>query len=461
MTNPPPGVGPGPADDGTTQPEAHNAGPESRRGFSRRRLLTGGALVGGGLVAGAAVGAGVTAAVSGSTDSDAQTEPFWGEHQSGIVTDTQRNVVLASFDLNTTSRDDVSALLKAWTELGANLAAGQSTKIPAFTGSSTDAYADTTGSVSVDDSLEAWQLGPQRLTLTVGFGPGLFERDGHDRFGLATRRPAPLVDLPRFPGDELDAGQSGGDLFLQSCADDRQVAFHAIRSIARIAPDVATLRWTQVGFSPSNTGGTPRNLMGFKDGTINSNLHPPADQGATVWANSTSPGWMQGGSYLVYRRIRITLEHWDRLSLPLQEQVIGRHKVNGAPIGASDEFDALDLTAKASDGTPAIPMTAHVRLAAPETNNGAVILRRAFSYDNGTTPFIERWPPWRQALEYDSGLLFLAYQQDPRAAFIPINQRLSINDALNQFTTHTATGIYAIPPGARAPGDWIGRELFS
>src|SRR3984957_14608040 len=151
---------------------------------------------------------------------------------------------------------------------------------------------------------------------------------------------------------------------------------------------------------------------------------------------------MARGSYLVYRRIRITLEHWDRLAAPTQEQVVGRTKVGGAPLGAIGEFDPLDLDAKDAHGNPVIPMTAHVRLAAPATNNGAVILRRAFSYNNGTTPFVERWPPWRQALEYDAGLLFLGYQKDPRTAFVPMFTKMALSDALNQFTTHTASAVF-------------------
>ncbi len=238
------------------------------------------------------------------------------------------------------------------------------------------------------------------------------------------------------------------------------MAFHAVRSIARIAPDVATLRWTQLGFSPDNQGGTPRNLMGFKDGTVNSNAHPPTDPDTVLWAGSEGPGWMQGGSYAVYRRIRITLEHWDRLAPNLQEQVIGRQKLNGALLGGTDEFAPMDLEQRDADGDLVIASDAHVRLAAPASNNGAVIVRRGFSYNNGTTPFVERWPPWRQALEYDAGLLFLGYQKDPRAAFVPVFGKMAEADALNQFTTHTASAVFAIPPGASGPGDWIGRTLL-
>ena len=453
-------------------------GRPSRRALLRGGLLTGAGVAGAGIVA---AGGGFAGYAVADTDTQNATEPFYGAHQSGILTDTQRQVVLAAFDLTTSDKNDLVTLLKDWTSLAASLTAGASVTVPIYDppgSSGANAYADATGGSTTDDSLEAYQLGANRLTLTIGFGRSLFTGTGTsgtgtsgtgtgtgttqtDRFGIASQLPPALIDLPHFSGDELTAADSGGDLFLQACADDPQVAFHAIRSLARVAPDVATLRWTQVGFSPDNTGGTPRNLMGFKDGTMNSNVHPPSDLDATVWAGAEGPDWMRGGSYLVYRRIRITLEHWDRIAPGQQAQVIGRQKLNGAPLGASGEFSPLDLDAKNADGTYVIPATAHVRLAAPQANGGAVILRRAFSYNNGTTPFTERWPPWRQALEYDAGLLFLAYQKDPRRAFVPIFTRLSESDALNQFTTHTASAVFAVPPAASGPGDWVGRALLS
>jgi deferrochelatase/peroxidase EfeB len=428
-------------------------------------LLRGGLLTGAGVVGGGLAGGFAGHAIAGSgAEGAGQAEPFWGTHQAGILTGTQRQTVLAAFDLTTSDRSDLVTLLKDWTALAAELTAGQSVTVPIYTppgGGGADAYADTTGGSTTDDSFEAYGLGPNRLTLTVGFGRSLFVTSGgKDRFGISGQLPPALISLPHFAGDELTAADSDGDLFLQACADDPQVAFHAVRSIARIAPDVATLRWTQVGFSPDNAGGTPRNLMGFKDGTMNSNVHPPANLAATVWAGPEGPAWTHGGSYLVYRRIRITLEHWDRLPASQQQQVIGRQKLNGAPLGQPGEFSPLDLNQRDPQGSPVIPADAHVRLAAPQTNNGAVILRRAFSYNNGTTPFTERWPPWRQALEYDAGLLFLAYQKDPRRAFLPIFTRLAETDALNQFTTHTASAVFAVPPGASGPGDWVGRTLL-
>lgn len=430
-----------------------------RSRVSRRSVLRGGLLVGAG-----AVGGGLIGGIAGHGGaSPATTESFRGVHQGGIVTATQQHAVLAAFDVTSTARGDVVALLKAWTELGAALVAGQSVTVPIYASSSSaNAYADATAASTTDDSLEAYGLGSARLTVTFGLGRSLFiKADGTDRFGVADKLPAALIALPHFAGDELTATDSDGDLYVQACADNPQVAFHAVRSIARIAPDVASLRWTQLGFSPGNEAGTPRNLMGFKDGTVNSNGHPPADVDGTVWVGGEGPAWMAGGSYVVYRRIRITLEHWDRIAPSLQEQVIGRTKLTGAPLGGSNEFSALDLDARDAQGNLVIPATAHVRLAAPASNNGAVILRRAFSYNNGTTPFVERWPPWRQALEYDAGLLFLGYQRDPRTAFLPVFSQMAESDALNQFTTHTGSAVFAVPPGSTGPGQWIGQALFS
>ena len=179
-----------------------------------------------------------------------------------------------------------------------------------------------------------------------------------------------------------------------------------------------------------------------------------------VWAGAEGPAWMQGGTYTVVRRIRITLEHWDRMELGFQEQVVGRHKTSGAPIGRAHEFDPVDLDAADKDGNPLIPENSHVRLSSAASNNGAQILRRAYSYNDSTNFYIERWPPWRQETEYDAGLLFIAHQRDPRTGFIPINEKLAKLDMMNQFTTHVGSAIFACPPGARS-GSFIAPSTMS
>ncbi len=280
---------------------------------------------------------------------------------------------------------------------------------------------------------------------------------------MAKQRPEALAELPRFNGDQLIEGQTGGDLSVQACADDPQVAFHAVRQLTALAYGAAQLRWAQAGFCGGfSAGQTPRNLMGFKDGTQNPVMRPAAgvtDPAAMLWVGDEGPGWLRGGSYVVVRRIRISLEHWDRTEVDFQEQVIGRQKDLGAPLGGKGEFDPLDLEATDKDGNPVIPDDAHVRLANAASNGGAQILRRGYAYNNGVNFTAERWPPWRQGMMWDAGLLFIAYQRDPRAGFIKIFEPMSKLDALNQFSTHVGSGLFACPGGV-GKGEFVGQGLF-
>ena len=278
------------------------------------------------------------------------------------------------------------------------------------------------------DTGEAHGLAAAHLTLTIGFGPSLF-----DKLGLADRRPAALQELPRFPGDALDPARSGGDLVIQACADDPQVAVHAVRNLARVAFGTASVRWSQLGFgrtsSTSTTQATPRNLFGFKDGTNNVKAEDIAAVEQHVWARSGDG--MDGGSYLVARRIRMRIEPWDRSVLGEQERVIGRSKGTGAPLGSTDEFDPVDLASTAID------RDAHVRLASAEALGGIRILRRGYNFTDGTDGFGH----------LDAGLFFVAFCADPGAQFVPMQQALARHDALNEYISHVASGVYACPPG--------------
>ncbi len=296
------------------------------------------------------------------------------------------------------------------------------------------------------DSGDALGLSPSRLTVTFGFGAGLFVKDGKDRYGLSSERPAALVDMPRFNGDQMIEGRTGGDLSIQACADDPQVAFHAVRQLARIAEGIAFIRWAQSGFLPNfGDKNTPRNLMGFKDGTSALATASPEAMKETLWAGDEGPQWMRGGSYAVVRRIRIALEHWDRMDLSFQEATIGRKKYSGAPLTGKAESDPLDLNAVDADGNPVIPPTAHVRVGTAAENDGALIHRRSYSYNDGVNFIAERWPPWHQGIEYDAGLFFVCYQRDPRTGFIKIFEKMSKLDAMNQFTTHVGSGTLRMP----------------
>ena len=374
---------------------------------------------------------------------------FYGPHQAGIITPVQDRLHFAAFDLTTSSRDDVVDLLTRWTAAAAQMTRGQDV----------GEFGAMDGPIVAppQDTGEAYGLPPARLTITFGFGPGLFEdAEGNDRYGLADRRPAALRTLPHFAADNLDPHRSGGDLCVQACSDDPQVAVHAVRNLARIAFGTAAVRWSQLGFgrtsSTSDAQETPRNLFGFKDGTNNVKVEHEDLVNEFVWVD---PGadrageWLAGGSYLVARRIKMQIETWDRTPLGEQEMIIGRDKKAGAPLSGGDEFAVPDFEMVGALDQPIIAANAHVRLAHPDQNGGSHILRRGYNFTDGTTD--------RGTL--DAGLFFIAYTSDPDLHFIPLQSNLAANDSLNEYIQHTGSALFAVPPGV-ADGDYIGSALF-
>ncbi|MCZ4608012.1 iron uptake transporter deferrochelatase/peroxidase subunit [Streptomyces sp. Lzd4kr] len=402
---------------------------------SRRSLIGWG---GAGLALGAVAAGGAVAMTRTGDDADpaaAETGaaiPFHGERQAGIATPVQDRLHFAAFDVKTEDRAEFVQMLKDWTAAARRMAAGQAVGEGAY-GGLAEAPPDDTG--------EALGLKPSRLTLTIGFGPSLFEK-----FDLAGQRPEALVELPHFSGDNLDRNRSGGDLCVQACADDPQVAVHAIRNLARIGFGKVVIKWSQLGFGKTSSTTpeeqTPRNLMGFKDGTRNIAGTETDRLKKFVWVGEKDgPEWMAGGSYLVARRIRMHIETWDRTSLQEQEDIIGRDKGEGAPVGKAKERDEPFLKAMKPD--------AHVRLAHPAANDGATILRRGYSFTDGTDGLGR----------LDAGLFFLAYQRDPRTGFIRIQRNLAI-DSLNEYIQHVGSALFAVPPGVRGKDDWWGSTLF-
>ena len=433
----------------TSAPDA-TAAESSGRGLSRRKLF------GAAGVTAAVVGAASAGALAGraSASSTAPAElhgpvPFRGDRQAGIVTAAQDRMHFCSFDVTTEDRSEVVAMLQEWTKMAERMTQGE------------EAFAD--GAVGLNpyappsDTGEALGLPASQLTLTIGFGPSFFTKDGKDRFGLAGQRPEALIDLPKFPNETMDPGRSHGDICVQACANDPQVAVHAIRNLARVAFGTAAVRYSQLGFgrtsSTTRDQATPRNLFGFKDGTANLKAEDTGALDQHVWVtDGDGPAWMTGGTYLVTRRIRMRIENWDRTTLMEQERVIGRLKGSGAPIGYADEFDALDFETKSSKGVPLIDKNAHVRLASSEHLKGIEILRRGYNFTDGTDGFGH----------LDAGLFFIAFVRDPQTSFVPMQMELSRHDALNEYITHTGTALFACPPGlGEGDGDYWGSTLFS
>ena len=419
----------------------------SARRISRRGLL--GTAGVGALAAAGGVGyaLGNQSADLQPTSHSAEAVAFEGTYQAGIVTPAQDRLHFAAFDVTTEDRAELVALLKEWTAAARAMTAGREIGDGAVAGSP---YAPP------DDTGEAMGLPPSRLTITVGFGPGLFEDDaGRPRFGLEGQRPPGLAQLPHFIGDDLRAERSGGDIAIQACADDPQVAVHAIRNLTRIAFGRAELRWSQLGFgrTSSTTADqiTPRNMFGFKDGTQNIKSDQTDDLDQWVWvADGDGPDWLAGGSYLVARTILMRVETWDREQLVAQEEIIGRTKGSGAPLSGGDEFTEPDFDATTDEGELAIPETAHVRLAHPSLHHGARLLRRGYTFVDGNDDLGQ----------LAAGLFFLAYQRNPQTQFVPIQQALAGSDIMNEYIVHIGSAVFACPPGVDESG-WWGETLLA
>ena len=340
--------------------------------------------------------------------------PFYGDHQAGIVTPAQDRLHFAAFDVTTTDRDELIGLLQDWTAAAARMTQGADAGEFGPTSGSYDAPPDDTG--------EAIGLPPSGLTLTFGFGPTLFRQGGKDRFGLADRQPAALRRLPHFPADNLDPAKSDGDLCVQACADDPQVAVHAIRNLARIAFGRAAVRWSQLGFGRTSSTSTTQ-ATAAEPVRLQGRHRQPQGRGAGdlvdehVWVPSGADAegdWLAGGSYLVARRINMTIETWDRQSLREQEAVIGRTKAEGAPLSGGTEFTEPDFALTGRGDQPLIPTDSHVALVHPDANGGVQMLRRGYNFVDGSDGLGR----------LDAGLFFIAYVIDPRTHYIPIQTKI-------------------------------------
>ena len=363
---------------------------------------------------------------------------FYGKHQSGVSTETQSHVYFASLNVLVTSKNELQELFKMWTPLAVRLMNGESI-----------AQSDSNGFVPPKDTGEAEGLDASNLTLTFGVGPSLFEKSG---LGLSGKKPKELKDLPHFPKDQLNPAYTGGDICIQACADDPQVAFHAVRNLIRAASGKVSLAWSQTGFNsfPVKNGvkQTPRNLFAFKDGSANPNSKNNQDMNNVVWIQpGESANWLTDGTYLIVRRIQMHLETWDRTALREQENVFGRHRDSGAPLGKLNEMDELEVNRLDGKGNPVIPVDSHSRLA---REAGERIHRRAFSYASGVVD---------ETGAYDAGLLFISFQKNPKQ-FITIQNRFGRSDKLNEYITHRGSGLFACFPGIQK-GSYIGEALFS
>ncbi|WP_019972037.1 Dyp-type peroxidase [Mycobacterium sp. 141] len=428
------------------QSTAGDAASAASPAVPRRRVLGGALWAGvGGLALGAAGGAAAGWAQASSVrhgDNDTidlnRSYPFYGQtHPVGVATEPQRHCVFMSFALGEgATRKDLQTLLARWSAAASVLQQGN----PVGTVQPTSEVAPPS------DTGEAFGLSPASLTVTIGLGPSIFG----SRFGLAAHKPTLLAELPTLNGDNLDPRFTGGDLSIQACADDPQVCYHAVRNLARIGRRAVTPAWAVLGFGRASAGPgleTPRNLLGFMDGTRNVGTDDQYSQ--FVWVTDRDQPWMNGGTYQVVRKIRMLLETWDTDRIGNQQDIFGRFKESGAPLTGTHEMDTPDFAAKNEDGKPVINPLSHIALAAHENNHGLMIHRRPYNYTDGLDA----------TGQLNAGLLFVSYQNDP-AHFITLQNRLGANDLLNEYIRHIGSAIFAVPPSPEE-GHYVGQALFS
>ncbi|MGW8592822.1 Dyp-type peroxidase [Dietzia sp. NPDC055877] len=410
------------------------------RGLSRRSVLTGGvaAVVGGGAAGALAgyTGRGVVdddEAVTWKTVADSRvvgsaSEPFYGPRQAGITTAPQSHAAFVGFDIVPgATRTEVQGVLRAWSQDAARLTQGR------------PGLADLEPELAVD---------PARLTVTIGLGPGFF-----DAIGMPDKRPEWLQQLPAFPQiDQLEDRWSEGDLLLQICADDPLIVAHAARILASGVRGVARQKWAQRGFRKAvgtdPSGRTQRNLFGQIDGTVNPTPEGDTDFDQILYSDGSDQRWMRGGSALVLRRIRMTMDTWEEIDRNSRELSVGRTLDTGAPLTGTAEHDPADFEAIDDVGLPVIPPESHMARAR-QLNRGEAMLRRPYNYDD---------PPEGGEIS-NTGLLFTAYMADPVRTYIPVQQRLAEQDALNTWTIPIGSAVFAIPPGA-PEGGYVGQGLF-
>ena len=388
------------------------------RPISRKHLLRLAGAAGGGLALGAAGYTRLDGGSSASAESDV--EPFHGTYQAGIVTPQPKYLQFGSLDVTATGKAGLRDLMRSLTATAADLTAGKS------------------GGEAFD---------PARLTITFGLGASAFD----SRFGIAAHRPPALVDMPHFKGDKLEPDLTGGDIGVQCTATSHEVVDRALHAIVAAAHGAATLRWSQYGFVrdplPGEKGGTPRNILGFKDGTNNLKADDTGKMRSNVWVNAgDGPGWMTNGTYMVTRNLKVLVPNFLIEPLDVQQYAFGRYKASGAPFGQTNEFAPVIVSKE--------PPDSHIMVANPRKPGSEAerILRRSYTFTDGFDA---------QVSNPTGGLFFIAFNRDPRRQFIPIQQRLSVHDRFTvEYPVPRGSAMYAVPPGIR-PDGYVGDSILA
>lgn len=367
-------------------------------------------------VAGAGAGLGAAGGLAGARALDASTpsrstaptslpvpEPIspFGPHQAGVAVPTtpQRHGYLAVVDL-----PDLVAGPRSVRELCA--VAGEAVT-----------------AVTTDDAAGAGLLdGPGDLTVTIGLGPRLVA-------GVDAGLPG-AEDLPDFSGDDaIPSHQRGGDLLVAAYSSDPNDAEAAARWVTGRLPG-SRLRWSQRGFRAPGKGTVTRSPLGFHDGVIVPRT--PEQLAEHVWIPD---GPLAGGTVCVVRRLRLDAARFRAEPLARQEEVIGRRRRDGAPLSGGGAEAEVDVLAKSPRGELLTPPRSHVRAAHPSFTGSRLMLRRGYTFDNGTVDGVR-----------DTGLLFICFQRELRT-FVATQHRLDETDDLMGYATPTAGAAFLVLPG--------------
>ena len=323
-----------------------------RRSFLKR---AGGAGLGG-LAAG--YGLGTATATAAASESPAQRarrvnaaelsakRGFDGVHQAGILTPAADFSAFLALDSIASGSGELATALQNLSSRARELTRGGASPVSEY-----DAPPFDSGTLGPT-------IAPDGLTVTIAFGASLF--DG--RYGLARRRPAHLVEMRAFPHDDLDPARTGGDVLIQLAAGHQDTVEHAVRELLKPVRAQLAPRWSVAGFQGAQRGPKPhssrRNHFGFRDGTSNPDVTDPSVMERLVWARrgGGEPAWTAEGTYQVVRAIRMHVEFWDRVGLHEQEEMIGRKRDTGAPLGGprSSKTRASTSTRRAN-GSPSTP----------------------------------------------------------------------------------------------------------
>ena len=363
--------------------------------------------------------------------------PFHGRHQAGITNAPPPAACFAVFNVTADSPGALIGTLQTLTNRARFLTHGG---VPLALG---------TASPPSDSGTLGPDIPPDGLTVTVGLGASLFENPA---FGLADKKPNRLTEMTSFPNDNLQADMTGGDILLQICAGQPDTAIHALRDIAKHTRGGMQIAYRMDGFqAPERPNGVPRNHFGHMDGIANPNVADPyvADRLLWVTDKTDEPAWARGGTYHVFRIIRMFIEFWDRVSLNEQQTMIGRYRASGAMLGTKSVTDVLNF-AKDPQGK-IMPLTAHIRLSNPRTRatEDSRILRRGYNYDDGID----------LAGNLNMGLLFNCFQQDLLRQFVA-NQTRLIGEPMVDYISPVGGGYFFDVPGIKDASDWYARGLF-